>query len=287
MRINPNMASLNIYRNQLVNEKQMALSVNNISTGTAINTAKDNPNSMALGEKMQMQIRGLQMASKNMQDGIGMLQTADGALDSVSNSVERIKELSVQAKGAAGPDERQILQNEINELVKGIDTTVKGNSFNGVNVLYDSTVTDNANPKLMHMTSGSNVGEKIDIPQYNLASNMLGGSGTGDKLTDIDVTSDAGAAKALDITDAALDNVSSARVKYGAICNRFESQYDNLTSISSSIEKASSDLLDTDIADEFNNYSKASLLEQAGTSLMVQTNKLPQDVLNILGNIRR
>ncbi|MDT8716661.1 flagellin [Clostridium sp. 19966] len=288
MRINPNMASLNIYINQRANEKQMNLSIGRISSGVTVSSAKDNPNAMAISEKMQMQIRGLQMACNNMQDGISMLQSSEGALDSVTESLQRIRQLSIQASSAdTNTSDKQIIQNEINQNIEGIDNYIKGNSFNGVNVLYDSSVTDNNSPTLLHMTSGANIGDKIDIPQYNLSSSMLGGDAVGEKLTDIDVTVAGGTNKALDIVDKAVSTVTSVRANYGAIENRFQSQYDNLTTISDVIQKSQSGLTDTDIAAEYAEYSKASILEQSGTAMMAQSNKFPQEVLNILGGMRR
>jgi flagellin len=286
MRLNQNLASLNIYRNQVSNYRKQSSAIHNISSGYKVNSAKDNPNDLAKSENMRMQIRGLQMASRNSQDGVSMLNTVDGAIDSVSSMLQRIRELTIQAGGATGEDDRLAIQEEIKQLTKGIDNAVNNCDFNGVKLIKNDEVIDNTSPTYIKMASGANFGETISIPKYNFSSDMLGGTGTGEKIKDIDVTTEEGRNKALSSIDSAIETVNSARSKYGALQNKFESLYNNIGSIEVSIQGAESSLRDADIAYEMVELARANILIEAGNAMMVQSNNFPKEVLRILENMR-
>ncbi|WP_163193241.1 flagellin [Clostridium thermarum] len=285
MRLNHNLASLNIYRNHVKNLKSNSLAMNNISSGQKISTAKDNPNAIAQSEKLRLQIRGLQMASRNVQDGASMLQNADGALDSVTSMLQRIRELTVQAGGVNSEEDRKIIQDEINQMIKGIDHTVNNNEFNGVKLLSSGTK-GNVKPSIIKMPSGANVGEEVEIPVYKLTSDMIGNSKNGDKLADINVLSSKGISAALQTIDGAIETVSTARSKYGAIQNRFESLYNNLSETEAALQNAESSVKDADIAYEMMQISKSNILIEAGNAMMVQSNNFPKEILRILENLR-
>jgi flagellin len=274
MRLNNNMASLNIYKEYSKVLTSQSRTLDRISSGLKVNKAKDNPNSLSKSEKLRMQIRGLQMASSNVQDGSSMLQTADGGLDEVTSMLQRIRELTVQAGSAANnSNDNLTIQNEINQMLKGIDSISTSTQFNGIKLLQIDTGDNN---KVLSMAIGANPDEKIDIKRFNLVSN-------GDlNLSSIDVTNQTGVSASLIKIDTAIDTVLSARSYFGAIENRFESGLVNISEIGDKIQTADSELRDADIAEEMVEYAKANILIETGNAMMVQSNKLPQDVLRIL-----
>jgi flagellin len=286
MRLNVNLASLNIYREHLKTVKGQSTTIDRISSGNKANRSADNPNAIAQSERMRIQIRGLQMAHRNAQDGVSMLQTAEGGLDNVTSALQRIKELSVQAGGATSADDKAVIQKEITELISGIDDTVKNTDFNGMKLIGDEKVTNNNMPKVIDMSTGANVDERISIPVYNLSSNYIGDTSKEKYLESIDVTKEGGVDQALSIVAGALDTVLSVRSKYGALQNRFESTVEITSVVGETIQRAESDMRDADIAEEMMNYAKYNLLMEAGNAMMVQSNKFPQDILRILENVK-
>lgn len=287
MRLNHNLASLNIYREHTKNLKNQSIAANRISSGLKINCAKDDPNAIAQSEKQRVQIRGLQMAGRNAQDGVSMLQSAEGGMDTITNMLQRIRELTIQAGGANTDSDKEIINNEIKQLVAGIDDIAKNTEFNGNKLLYNDTTNNSANTgKFLSMASGANVGENIDIPLFNLSSGVLGSTNGTDKLTDIDVK-DGGIDKALDIIDGALNTVISSRSKYGALENRFDRTNEIITVVGDNIQEAESGIRDADIAEEMANYAKYNILIDAGNAMMVQSNNFPKDILRILENVRK
>jgi flagellin len=282
MRLNHNLASLNIYREHTKNVKNQSIASARISSGNKINSAKDDPNAIAQSERQRIQIRGLQMAARNAQDGVSMLQTAEGGLDSITNMLQRIKELAVQAGGGTNESDKGIINAEIKQLVEGIDDIARNTEFNGNKLLFNSEETNNAS-----MASGANVGENIDIPLFNISSGVLGSSNNSDKLKDIDITLEGGIDKALNIVDGALQTVVSARSKYGALENRFDRTFEITTVVGDNIQGAESLIRDTDIAEEMMSYAKHNILIEAGNAMMVQSNNFPKDILRILENVRK
>jgi flagellin len=286
MRLHVNLASLNIFNEQTKNLKLQSKSMERISSGVKVNTSSDNPDAMAQSEKFRMQIRGLQMAQRNTQDGVSLLQNAEGSLDSITSMVQRIRELAVQAGGVTTPGDMTIIQNEINQMKSGIDLTVSSNEFNGLKLINDSTVTDNNSPSFTTALVGANTGDTVNIPKYNLNSATLGGPALGMALKDIDVTQPGGVDKALTIADNVMLTLSSVRGNYGALENRFQSTYDRTGALEESAQTADSGIRDTDIASEMVEFSRTGILIEAANALMVQTNKFPQDMLKILDNVR-
>lgn len=285
MRLNKNLEALNIYRNYKNSLVENASSLNKISTGVKINSAKDNPNKIGMSEGLRLQIRSLQMAEKNIQDGVSMVQTFDGVLGTVNDSLIRIKELTVQAGGITSEEDLAIIQNEINEIKNDIDYTVNNTDFNGVKLLNSENVLDNEYPKYLKHTIGIASGEDIDIPLFNVRTNMLS-DGEGNYLCDLDVTDKEKMDTNMSCVDGAISTINSIRGRYGAIQNRLESSYDNLSSSGLNLEKTESRIRDTDLALEMAEYAKSSLLIEASMGLMQQSNNFPKDVLKILENVR-
>ncbi|SFA74534.1 flagellin [Clostridium frigidicarnis] len=284
MRLYHNMASMNAYKTYTNSLNKQSLVMNRINTGSRINKAKDNPNAMAKSETMQIQIRGLQMAQKNVQDGVSMMQSVDGSLSSMNEYLNRIRELTVQAGGATGKEELGAIQNEINQMVDGMKDIIKGSDFNGVQLIGNDEVTDNSRPKITEMLAGANSGDVIKLPAYNLDPANLK-NGTGESLESIDITNK-DIDKALSIVNSSIKTVTDVRTKYGAVCNRLETAYDITGEMGVTLEGAQSSVADADVALEMMDLAKYNILVDSSLSIMRQTNNFPQDVLRILENLK-
>lgn len=285
MRLNQNMESLNVYRNYKKNLSNQAVSLSRISTGTKINSAKDNPNKLGVSEGLRLQIRSLQMAEKNIQDGVSMMQTVDGTLSTINETLTRIKELTVQSGGATSDDDLAVIQGEINQLKEHIDYTVNNSDFNGINLLSSDKVVNNNYPKFLDHKVGATSDEDIKIPVFNIQTDMLTDK-EGNSIAKLDITDKSNIDKNLSAIDGAIEIVSSVRSRYGAIQNRMETSAENLTGSSSNLVSAESRIRDTDMALEMAEYSKTSILNETSIAIMQQTNKFPQEVLRILENMK-
>ncbi|WP_238883217.1 flagellin [Clostridium sp. YIM B02551] len=286
MRLNKNLMSMDIYRNYTKSLGAQSKVLNHISTGNQVNKAKDNPINLGKSENLRMQIRGLSMAQRNLQDGTSMMQTFDGALDSVSSSLVRIKELMVQGTNdTLNNDDRKNIQMEIDQLKEHINSVARDSEFNGNKLIGDESVDHNGYPNYIRTVVGANVGETAKIPTFNVNTKVIGIEGTA-YVDDIDITSTDPAKKDISIVDSAIVRVNSIRSQYGAIQNKFESLAQSLGSITDSAEKADSNLRDADMANEMMEYSKEGLLINSAIALMTQTNNMPQNVLRILDKIK-
>jgi len=278
MRINTNIASINLYREYSKNLIKQSSSLERVSSGIKINSSKEDPNGIAQSERFRMQIRGLQMAANNCQDGVSMLQTAEGGIEGINSSLQRVRELLVQAGGVTTDADKGAIQSEINQMLDGADDMANNTEFNGVKLLSGGK---NDGTSTLEMLTGANVGEKIDIPKYDLTTNGLALKSGG--LVNINVNN---IDDSLRLVDNALHNITGARSKFGALENRFQSSYDSTIAISDKTQSAESGIRDTDMATEMTEYSKYNILIQAGTAMMVQSNQLPKDALKVLENIR-
>ena len=281
MRININMKSLSIYSGYKKNITENATAMERISSGSKINSAKDNPLKIDQSEKLKMQIRSLEMASKNVQDTTSMVQTADTAMGTISEVLIRMKELVVKGASSNNTEyDKQVIQTEIEELTNYIEDTANNTEFNGNKILSNANVTDNNKPFYMEMQTGSNVDDSMMIPFFNVSSKVLG-------IDTLDVTTEDGAAEALKNIDKALVNVNSCRSSYGAIQGRLETTAEIISSGTYVYEKSSSDINDADIALEMAEIARTSILMESATAMMAQSNNFPKDMLNILANLRR
>ncbi|EJE7233235.1 flagellin [Clostridium sporogenes] len=282
MRLSHNLASLNAFRNYSKVLTEQSTALDKITSGYKVRRSKDDPNVMAQSEKTKIQIRGLQVASRNAQDGVSMLQTAEGGLESIGNMLMRIKELTIQAaNGTNNLDDKEVIQNEINELIAGIETTAKGTEFNGIKLLSEGgKFGDQTNLRTKSVPIGANVGDLEDIPFYDLTIDGLGIKG------EIDVTDTNKLGQSLDAVNGAIETVLSVRSEYGSLENRFEECVNNIGEISLKMEGANSELVDADVAEEMMNYAKSDILYQSSLAIMRQTNNFPMDVLKILENVK-
>lgn len=288
MRLSHNLPSLNIFREYVKNTKKNSQALSRISTGEKIIKAGDDPYGLSKSERMRIQIRGMQMAQRNLQDGVSMLQTADSGLDSLNSITQRMRELTIQSGNGCSDEDKKIIKSEMDEMIEAFKTIVSNTEFNGTKLLNVDE------DRLMQI--GTNVGDNMDIPFVNLSPDKIGVMKKNDSgelelktlqdLKDKDILSEDFIDSSLEILDAVSNKLVDVRSKYGAINNMFEGEYDNLSEFEIGVTEAESLIRDADVAEEIIEFAKTGLLMEAGNAMMVQSNKLPQEVLRILENVR-
>ncbi|AYD40689.1 flagellin [Clostridium fermenticellae] len=292
MQLIPNMSALRAYMSYSSALQKQQISLGRVSSGVTINTAADDPSGLCDSERMKIQIRGLQTASQNAQDGISMLQTAEGGLNSITDMLQRVKTLIIQCNnGTVNSTDIQNSQKEIGQLMEGIDNIVDYTDFNGKNLLKSGNDVDDPDVKTILMSIGANPDETVDIPMYDLSLNKLG-KDSGYTLDDLrnggtlDLTSGGNCDNALSVVNKALDSVISIRSGYGSIENRFNVCNENSADFADQIQEEQSGLCDSDIAKEIIDYSTQNVIVQANIAIIAQADKLPQDALTILQNVK-
>lgn len=275
MRLTHNMFSLDIYKTYKSRIADNAKALNNISTGKKLNAAEDNPAKIGKNETLKIQVLTNDAAGKNIQDTNSMIQTFDGSLQEINNSLCRMKELAVSAgSGSVTPGDKMIIQNEIDSIKAEIDSFANNTEFNGIK-LSDSSLSGVATSSI-NATIGTMVDESMKIPFFNVGSSNLG----------IDTVDVSNLSSALDSIDKATEMIATVRSKYGSIQNRLEGTADYLSNKDISIQTAQSRIGDADVAEEIMNYSKSQLLVNSSIGLMAQSNNFPKDALNILANVK-
>jgi len=275
MRLSHNMFSLSIYKSYKKELIDNAKASKNISSGSKVNSAKDNPNKIGKNETLKIQVLTNDAASKNIQDANSMIQTFDGALQEINNSLSRMKELTVSVGSSAlTSDDKKNIQDELDSLTANINDLANNTEFNGVK-LCDSSVTGDVSSSVK-TAIGNMDDENMDIPFFNVSAENLG-VGTLD-ISDVDAS--------IDSVDKAIQMVSKIRSKYGSIQNRLEETADYLSSKDISIQTAQSRIGDADIAEEMMKYSTSQILVNSSIGLMAQSNNFPKDALNILANVK-
>ncbi|MCR6108027.1 flagellin Hag [Salipaludibacillus agaradhaerens] len=289
MIINNNMSAMNAHRQLGINQNFQQTSMEKLSSGLRINRAGDDAAGLSISEKMRAQIRGLDQASRNSQDGISLIQTAEGALDESHSILQRMRELVVQA-GNTGTNEEadlQAIQDEIGQLQEELTGIANRTEFNGKTLLngdFEEAGTDS-----LVFQIGANATQQIEVNIENMDADSLG-DGTG-VISDVDVTNfatiaagDAGGFDAtLAIVDGALQQVSDQRSALGSVQNRLEHTIRNLDNSSENLQAAESRIRDVDMAKEMMEFTKNNILSQASQSMLAQANQLPQSVLQLLG----
>lgn len=276
MIINHNMNAMNAHRNMGVNNNNAAKAMEKLSSGLRINRAGDDAAGLAISEKMRGQIRGLDQASRNAQDGISLIQTAEGALNETTNILQRMRELSVQAANDTNATtDRVAIKTELIALQDEITRIADTTKFNGKNLINSA-----ASKASLSIQVGANSGEGIKITLANMAASVIG------VTTELVATISAGSAGDANKLTTAIDNalvkVSTQRAKFGAIQNRLEHTIKNIDNTSENLQAAESRVRDVDMAKEMMNYSKNNILNQAAQSMLAQANQQPQNVLNLL-----
>ena len=281
LRIQNNVEAFNAHRTLTATAAQASKSMEKLSSGYRINRASDDAAGLSISEKMRGQIGGLAQAQRNAQDGISLVQTAEGSLSEVHNMLQRVRDLKVQhSNGTLSTDDQSAIESEIGQIGSEIKSIVDNTKFNG-NKLLDSTG--------FKFQVGANDGETISTGAVSL-SGAVGVAGTGG-LSEIMAISDAATAKTALSTgalstvagiDNAVKNVSNVRGNLGAIQNRLESRLNNLASYQENLTASESRIRDVDMAAEMTKFTKLGILQQAGTSMLAQANQAPQGVLSLL-----
>jgi flagellin len=271
--INSNIMSLNAQRNVSSTNNSLATSLQRLSSGLRINSAKDDAAGLYSVERMTADIRGLNQAARNAADGISLSQTAEAALGQISDNLQRIRELAVQAANGTVED-RTGLQTEADLLASEIARTVDAASFNGVQLL------DGSATAALEFQVGQDATDQITIAAATLdVSAITAYTGTGA----FDISTDANAAQAeLTNLDADIDAVSALRATFGATQNRFESVISSVQSYAENLSASRSRIQDADFAAETANLTKVQIMQQAGVAMLSQANSAPQNVLSLL-----
>jgi flagellin len=282
--INSNINSLTAQRNLGMSQASLATSMQRLSSGLRVNSAKDDAAGLAIAERMNAQVKGMNVAIRNANDGISLSQTAEGALGKVGDSLQRMRELAVQARNATNSNsDKDSLDKEFGELAKEIQRVLGGASFNGKHILgtdagsltfqvgANTTSDDTISISTTKMTADSNI------------TTVAGTDNCGASRAKIDSTADATAiGTVIDNIDKALDKVNSERATLGASQSRFDAVIGNLQVAAENQTAARSRIVDADFAAETANLSRAQILQQAGTAMVAQANQLPQQVLTLL-----
>ena len=264
MSINTNVVSLNAQRNLSMNQSSLATSMQRLSSGLRVNTAKDDAAGLAIADRMNAQVRGINVAVRTANDGISMAQTAEGALATVTDALQRMRELAVQSQnGTNGTGDRANLDAEYQQLSGEITRLASQTKFNGVAIVGAS-----AGATVFQV--GANNGDTLTITTATVTT-VAG-----------DLTTAATASTAVAALDTALDTITTSRANYGAAISRFGLAIQNLQSTGENQAAARGRIMDADFATETSNLSRAQILQQAGSAMVAQANQLPNQVMALL-----
>ena len=269
MVVQHNLSAMNTSRQLNGVSSALSKSTEKLSSGYRINRAGDDAAGLSISEKMRSQIRGLNKASSNAQDGISLIQVAEGALNETHSILQRMNELATQAANDTNTStDRQAIAAEIEQLQSEIDRIQSTTQFNTMNLLSGSFTGKN-------LQVGALSGQSIKISISKMSAEELG-------IKDLEVSTFDKAGAAMEAIQAAIDKVSTTRSKLGAIQNRLEHTINNLDTTSENTQAAESRIRDTDMADEMVEYSKSNILAQAGQSMLAQANQQTQGVLSLI-----
>ena len=274
--INTNVLALNAQRNASASQGALATSIQRLSSGLRVNSAKDDAAGLAIANRMDAQVRGMNVAIRNANDGISLAQTGEGALGKVTDMLQRMRELAVQSANATNSSsDRSSLDSEYSQLAKEITRTLGATAFNG------TTLLNSAATLAFQIGAGtSSVTDQIAINLSDMTSTS--GSLATAVSTATGISTASAATTAMTAIDNALDQVNSARATFGAMQNRFESVISNLKVAAENQTAAKSRIMDADFAQETANLTRAQILQQAGTAMLAQANAAPQGVLSLL-----
>jgi len=276
--VNTNVFSLNSQRSLTNSQSSMQTSLERLSSGLRINRAKDDAAGLAISERFTAQIRGLEQANRNANDGISLLQTAEGALSEVATGLQRMRELAVQAANATvGADDKNSLNQEFRALANEITRNTDATKFNGTAVIggtasldfqigYEAGATNQITVNTVDVAGSAGISAVLDV--------SAGGTAT--------ISTTAGASGMIAALDTALDTISGLRADFGAAQNRLESVVRNNSNIIENQSAARSRVLDADFAKETANLTRTQILQQAGIAMLAQANQLPQNALSLL-----
>jgi flagellin len=274
LRINTNVASLNAQRNLMGTKWGLDKSLEKLSSGYRINRAGDDAAGLAISENLRAQVRGLKQASRNAQDGVSLVQVAEGGLNETSSILIRLRELAVQAASdTIGPVERQFLNVEYDQLVSEVDRIADGTEFNGTQLLSGTG-------SILDFQVGTRNDPNIDRLSFDASKADSKSAALGINLTS--VADKASAQNSLSAIDSAIVSVSAMRADFGAIQNRLQSTISNIAVSVENLSAANSRIRDVDIAEETAEMTKNNILLQAGTSVLAQANQSSNSALTLL-----
>jgi flagellin len=274
--INTNLLSLNAQRNTATSQSSLAVAMQRLSSGLRVNSAKDDAAGLAIADRMQSQVRGMNVAARNANDGISLAQTAEGALSKVGDSLQRMRELAVQARNATNTtSDLDSIGQEYSQLGSEITRVLGGTTFNGRNIL----ATD-AGTQTFQIGANTTTNDSVDVITTDMTADATITAVTGGAISNSSTTTDL--ATVIDNIDAAIKTVSGERSKLGASQNRFDAIISNLQISVENQTAARSRIMDADFASETANLSRAQILQQAGNAMIAQANQAPQQVLALL-----
>ena len=276
--INTNITSLNAQRNLNMSQSSLTTSMQRLSSGLRVNSAKDDAAGLAIAERMNAQVRGMNVAIRNANDGISMAQTAEGALGRMGDALQRMRELAIQSRNATNSDsDKDSLNKEFSQLQAEVQRLVGGTTFNGKHILGADATT-----LTFQIGANTTADDVVAVSTTNLSLDTTISSITVSTAT-IGSTADAAAlASVIDNIDLALDTINDTRATFGATQSRFEAIISNLQQSVENQSAARSRIMDADFAAETANLSRAQILQQTGNAMVAQANQLPQQVLKLL-----
>jgi flagellin len=270
--IGTNISALRASNASVAAGRMLGTAMERLSTGSRINSAKDDAAGLAIADSLTSQIRGMRQAIRNANDGISLAQTGEGALNEVTNMLQRIRELAVQSStGTLQTSDRTNLQAEVTALSTQINEIVDNTTFNGVNLFSVDATT-------VEVQVGDEAANNVTLTMTGTGFNAAITAATATGL----ISTQASANAAIDLVDTALGSVSTARANLGAGQSRLQSAINNLTNVSTNLADARSRIMDTDYSAETTELAKAQILGQASTAMLAQANQSQQNVLSLL-----
>jgi flagellin len=276
--INTNVMSLNAQRNLMTSASSLGTSMQRLSSGLRVNSAKDDAAGLAIAERMNAQVKGMNVAIRNANDGISLAQTAEGALGKIGDNLQRMRELAVQsANDTNSATDRAALDEEYKALAAENKRVIDNTKFNGQALLSGTGGTSGS--FTFQVGANTSADNQITVTTTDIATSM--GSATQGAAATLGATA-ATARTAMDAIDTAINTITTARSQYGAVQNRFDSVISNLQVASENQAASRGRIMDADFAQETANLSRGQILQQAGTAMVAQANQLPQGVLSLL-----
>ncbi len=283
MVINHNLSAMFANRNLGVTHSQLQSNMEKLSSGQKINKAGDDASGLAVSEKMRSQIRGLNQAQKNINNGVSFIQATEGYLQETTDILQRIRELSVQAaNGIYTESDRMQIQVEVSQLVAEVDRIASQAQFNGMNMLTGSFAKDSVTGGIMQFQIGANVDQNVRVYVGTMTAQALGLTGGQGNDEVVSVASPDTANVAITTIDEALKRVNSQRADLGAYQNRFELASQGISTAAENLQASESLIRDTDMASAIVDYTKNQILTQSGTAMLAQANTQAQNILSLI-----
>ncbi|MBD5447739.1 MAG: flagellin [Treponemataceae bacterium] len=283
MIINHNMSSLYANRTLGISNDQLMGNIEKLSSGQRINKASDDASGLAVSEKMRSQIRGLNQANRNIQNGVSFIQSTEGYLQETTDILQRVRELAVQsANGIYSDEDRMQIQVEVSQLVAEVDRVASQAQFNGMNMLTGAFAQESVTGRIMQFQIGANVDQNARVYIGTMTAQALGLKGAQGNDEQIGIGSPDSANAAIATIDNALLTVSKQRADLGAYQNRFETAAQGVGVAAENLQAAESRIRDVDMASEMVEYTKNQILTQSGTAMLAQANSQSQNVLALM-----